>query len=189
MSMYNLLKYESNYSTMSSGLWNYYRDEINDDANANYGANYRINNSKTRTSKSFAYKTKLIGSIPGDNNILDEEVVVPLKYLSNFGRSLDLPLINCEIEFDLSWSKKYIIFEISIIPRIPQHPDANVSIQEVADVQRPSAKFQINNAKLDVTVVTLSVNDSIKFLENIKQVFKRTISWNKFRSEISKKKQ
>ena len=43
--------------------------------------------------------------MPNNNNILDAEVVVPLKYLSNFWRSLDLPLISCEIELDLSWSK------------------------------------------------------------------------------------
>ena len=45
--------------------------------------------------------------------------------------------------------------------------------------------FQINNAKFYVPVVTLSINNNIKFLENIKQGFKRTISWNKFRSEIT----
>ena len=50
-------------------------------------------------------KQKIIGSTPNDNNILDVEVVVPLKYLSNFWRSLDLLLINCEIELDLSCSK------------------------------------------------------------------------------------
>ena len=47
------------------------------------------------------------------------------------------------------------------------------------------AKFEINNVKLCVPVVTLSVNDIIKFLENIKQEFNRTISWNRYRSEIT----
>ena len=61
-----------------------------------------INNNKTITSKSFEYKTKVTGSTPDDNNILDAEFVVPLKHLSNFWRSLDFPLINCEIELDLS---------------------------------------------------------------------------------------
>ena len=51
--------------------------------------------------------------------------------------------------------------------------------------QTTGATFQINNAKLYVPVVTLSINDNIKFLENIKQGFKRTISWNKYRSEIT----
>ena len=61
---------------------------------------YRINNKKTTTCKSFDYKTKIIGKTSNDNT-LDTEVVVPLKYLSNFWRSLHLPLINYEIELDL----------------------------------------------------------------------------------------
>ena len=80
-----------------------YRDEINDSANkSNDASNYRINNNKTTTIKSFQYKTKISGRTPNDNNPLDANVVVLLKYLSNFWRSLDLPLINCEIEFNLS---------------------------------------------------------------------------------------
>ena len=66
-------------------MWNYYRDEINDDANEHNAANNRINQNKTITSKSLEYKTKLIGSTPNDSNTWDSEVVVPLKYLSNFG--------------------------------------------------------------------------------------------------------
>ena len=51
--------------------------------------------------------------------------------------------------------------------------------------QTTGAIFQINNAKLYVPVVTLSINDNIKFLENIKQGPKRTISYNKYKSEIT----
>ena len=101
MPMYNLLKYSDKYSMTSGSFWNY-RYGINDDANENNAANNEINNNKTITSKSFEYKIKLIGSKPDDNNIIDTEVVLPLKYLSNFWRSLDLALINCEIELDLS---------------------------------------------------------------------------------------
>ena len=61
-----------------------------------------MNNNKTIISKSFEYKTKLIGSTPDDSNISDAEVFVSLKYLSNSWRFLDLPLINCELELDLS---------------------------------------------------------------------------------------
>ena len=85
----------------------YYRDEVNDGANKNNAGNYRINNSKTTTSKSLEYNTKLTGSTPdynNDDNKIGTEVVVPLKYLSNFSRSLDLCLINSEIELDLPWS-------------------------------------------------------------------------------------
>ena len=84
-------------------LWNYYRDEVNDDANENNDSgNYRINNNKRTTSKSFGGKTKIMGSEPDNNSKLDIEVVVPLKYLSNLWRSLDLLLINCKKELDLS---------------------------------------------------------------------------------------
>ena len=95
---------------MTSGnLWNCYRDEIKDDANENF--NNRINNNKRITSKSFEFKAKLTGSTPDDNNILDAEVFLLLKNLSNIFRSLDLRLIKCGIEVDLSWSKECIITE------------------------------------------------------------------------------
>ena len=95
MPMYNLLEYSQNYSmTISGGLWNYYRDKIdNVDDNAPDG-------------KSFKYKTKIMEKSearpdrPAQGNQkpippLNTEVVVSLKYLSNFWRPLDSPLINC----------------------------------------------------------------------------------------------
>ena len=76
---------------------------MNDDANENNAAgNYRINNNKATTSRPFKHKAKIIGSTPYNNSRLDAEVVVPLKYLGNFWRSFDLPLINWEIEPNLS---------------------------------------------------------------------------------------
>ena len=120
--------------------------------------------------------------MPNNNNILDAEV--PLRYLSNFWRSLDLLLINCEIELDLSWSKECIRSEISITPGIPGNPNANPPVLAVAVIQNNYCNIS-NNAKLYVPVTSLSVNDNIKLLKNIKQRFKRTISWNKYRSEIT----
>ena len=102
MPMYNLLKYRDNYSMTSGSLWNYYRDEVNDYENEIDNAYYWINNNKTITSKSFVYKTKIKGRTSDENNTLDTEVAVPLKYLSNFWKLFNLPLINCEIELDLS---------------------------------------------------------------------------------------
>ena len=62
MSMYNLLEYCDNYSMASPSLWNYHRDEVNDDTNENNPAgNYRINNNKTTTGKSFECRTKITG--------------------------------------------------------------------------------------------------------------------------------
>ena len=128
----------------SESFWNYYRDEIND---------YRINNNKTTASKCFEYKTKIIWRTQNDN-ILDTEIVVPLKYLSNFWRSLDFSLINCEIELDLSWSRycvgSQIWRTIAVVGNLP-----------VAATAATSARFRISNAKFIAPVVTLSINDNI----------------------------
>ena len=101
--MCNLLEYSDNYFLTSESLWNYYRHEVIDDANENDDANNRINNNKTLASKSFEYKVKIIGSTPNNNNILDVEAAVSLKYLSSVWRYLNLLLISFEIELDLSW--------------------------------------------------------------------------------------
>ena len=83
MPMCKFLEYSNNHS-MTGNLWNYYRDEVNDSANKIDDNDNNINNNKTTTSKSFEHKTKIIGSTPNSNNILDAEAVVPLKFLSNF---------------------------------------------------------------------------------------------------------
>ena len=106
---------------MISSFWNYYRDEVNDDGNENTAVRIKINDSKTIT-KSFKYNKKLIRKRPNNNSTLHAEVAAPLKYLSNFWRFLGLPLVNCEIELDLPWSKKCLISEISIKPIIAGNP-------------------------------------------------------------------
>ena len=83
-----------------------------------------INNKKTITSKSFVYKTEIIGRTSNNNGKWKAEVLDPLKYLSNFWRSLDFPLINCEIELDLKWSK---CCEISQVSRTFRAVDANAN--------------------------------------------------------------
>ena len=93
--------------------------------------------------------------------------------MSNIWRSRDLPLINCKIELDLRWIRNYVISEISIIPRITGNPDTNPPVQEVAAIQTAGPTVQINNVKLYVPVVTLSVNDNIIFLENVKEDLKK----------------
>ena len=87
-------------------------------------------------------------------------------------------LINCEIELDLTWSKNYIISEISRPPEVGG--DNPVEATSTA-----GATFQIKNAKFYLPVVFWSLNGNIKFLENLKQGYKRTISWNKHRSVIT----
>ena len=92
---------------MTSGsLWNYHRVEVIHNANENNADNYSINKNKPITSKSFEYKSKLIGGSPNDNNTLNAEVVVQLKYLSIIFRFLDFPLTKSETELDLSWPKE-----------------------------------------------------------------------------------
>ena len=133
---------------MTSGsLWNYYRDETNDDANEN-DKNNRINNNKTITRKSFEYNSKTIQRTLDDNNnnTLNAEVIVPLKHLSNFWRFLDLPVINCEIKLDLSWSKEFIISEISITPAVPGNLEANSSISDMGVIQKTGETFEIKSA-------------------------------------------
>ena len=101
--MYNLLEYCDNYSLKSESLWNYYKNEMNDDGAEVNDANFKINNGKVIKSRSFEYKTQITRNTPANDNILDTENVVPLKYLSNFWRYLSLSFINCEIELDLRW--------------------------------------------------------------------------------------
>ena len=90
--MYNLLEYSKNYKKASGSLFNYYRDEPKEHTNGD--GNNAINIS-IRNLESFNYKTKIVGN----QNI---EIAIPLKYLGNFWRSLDIPLINCEITLILS---------------------------------------------------------------------------------------
>ena len=121
MPMYNPLDYSDSYSITSGSLLNYYRDDLNDAANENDAVNYRVNNNKTTKSKYFEHKTKVTGKTSDTESKLDTEVVVPLKYLSNFWRSL----INCEIGLHLSWSKDCIISEILRTDKVTGNPNAN----------------------------------------------------------------
>ena len=95
-------------------------------------------------------------------------------------------MINWEIELDFSSSKECtIISEISITHAEAENSNVNPPVQTREAIQTTGATFKTNNAKLYVPVLILSINNNIKFLENIKQDFKRTISWNKCRFEIT----
>ena len=89
--------------------------------------------------------------------------MVPLKYLSNFWRTLERSLINCEInleiKLDLNWSENRVI---------------------VANNANQDTRFSITDTKFYVPVVTLSIEDNTKLLEQIKSGFKRKINWNKY---------
>ena len=103
MPMYNLIQYSKKYRKTTRSLWNYYRDEPNSgfDGEGNNIINYSINDSK-----SFNYKTSITGKLEGDNVEKDDvKFVVSLKHLSNIWRTLDMPLINCEVSLTLTWSE------------------------------------------------------------------------------------
>ena len=86
-------------------------------------------------------------------------------------------LINCEIQIDLAMSKNCLIFEILRTPEVTANP--NNACGGSGYNTNKGATFKINSTKLYVPVVTVSINDNIRFLENIKPKFKRTTSWNK----------
>ena len=95
-----------------------------------------------------------------------------------------MPLFNCEIELDLIWLKNCEISEISRTSDVPANPSTNLFVMPREATLTTGAIFQINNAKRYVSIVTLSRNNNIKFLEHLKQGFKRTIACKKYRSEI-----
>ena len=111
MPMYNLLEYSKNYRKTTGSLWNYYRDEPKNPCSSD--------------SESFKYKNNITGNTYNigageegyDANKVgknETEVVIPLKYLSNFWRSLDIPLINCELELILTGSKTCILVDMTV---------------------------------------------------------------------------
>ena len=103
MPMYNLIEYSDNYQNSSGTLYQYKRDEPPE---AEAAADLKGNNSS-----SFKYKVSLLGNPDLDGAIAKRsvKVVVPLKYLSNFFRSLEMPLINCKIKLNLTWKKEWVL--------------------------------------------------------------------------------
>ena len=123
--MYNLIEYSDNYSKISGNLWQYYTDDPDDNITQ---------------SESFKYKMKIAWKTAADNT-KHVEIVVPLKYLSNFWRTLEMPLINCEINLILTLSEDCVISSAT-----------------------GAIKFKITDTKLYVAVVILSTQDDAKLL-------------------------
>ena len=94
MPMYNLIEYSDNYSKTSGSLWQYYKDEPNDNL---------------ADSESFKSKVKITGNIPNNGNTKNVEIIVPLECLSNFWGTLEMLLINCEVNLILAWSSTSVI--------------------------------------------------------------------------------
>ena len=151
MPMYNLLEYCDNYQDSTGSLYQFKRDEPPDD-NANVANN----------TTSLVYKSKLISGTD-DNNVKNVTLVVPLKYVRNFFRSLEMPLVNCKIDLELTW-----------------HKDCMISSVNAAAGQVVS--FMITNTKLYVPIVTLSTkdNNNNNLTKQLNDGFKRSIYWNQY---------
>ena len=145
MPMYNLIEYSDNYAKTTGSLWQYFRDEPNDNL---------------ADSESFKSKIKITGKIRVNDNEKHVEIMVPLKYLSNFWRTLEMSLINCEINLILTWSSTCVITN-----------------------SNGAGTFAITDTKLYVPVVTLSTQENTKLLQQLKSGLKRVINWNKYLSK------
>ena len=154
--MYNLIEYNHNYSDTSGSLWQFKRDEQNMD-------NENPANVTIADSTSFKYKSSLIKELTAaDNNRVFEngKVAVPLKYLSSFWRSLEMPLFNCKTHLELNWSKDCVMSTIT------------------------NTIFKITNTKLYLPIVTLLSKDNVKLLKLIEEGFKRLVYWNEYQTKI-----
>ena len=192
MPMYNLLEYSKSYSKTSGFLWNYYRDELTSETNDDNNLNKNVINSK-----SFKYKTIISGNTynatrrirnatsqainNSDYNadkegIKEVEIAVPLKYLNNFWRALDMPLINSEVSLALTSSENCVITSLE---------KRRTGDKNNRDNSPTNAAFKTKGTKLYVPVITLSTEDDNKPLEQLKTGFKKTVTWNKYRSEMS----
>ena len=107
----------------------------------------------------FNVKQKIKGKA-GTGSRKNVEIMVPLRYLRNFWRTLEMPLINCEI---------------NLILTLPENMLSN----------NTKAKIFATTTKLCVPVVTFSTQDSTKLLQQLKSGFKRRITWNKYQSKTS----
>ena len=161
MPMHSLIEYSENYSKTSGSLFQYFKEIAAVDNNGSIadfnGAN---------ATDSFNFKTKMTGQTAVNNNDVNIagrvniEIMVPLKYLNNFWRTLEIPLINCEIELILTWSRNCVIIYTDVNDQVPT--------------------FAIIETNLYVPVVTLSTQDNLKLLLQLNNDFKRTITWNKY---------
>ena len=145
MPMYNLIEYSDNYVKTTGSLWQYFRDEPNDNL---------------ADSESFKSKIKITGKTPDDDNEKDVEIIVPLKYLSNLWRTLEMPLIKCEVNLILTWSSICVITNST-----------------------GAGTFEVTDTKLYVPVGTLSAQENTKLLQQLKSGFKRVINWKKYLSK------
>ena len=158
MPMYNLIEYSDNYSDTSGSLWQFKRDEIINNADVTNDDN----------APSFKHKASLIGDTGNNGRKNGIKTAVPLKYLSNFWRSLEIPLINCKVELSLNWIENCVLTTVEI----GENDNATGA---------DSATFKITDAKLYVPVVSLSTEDSVKLAKLLREEFKRHVYLNEYK--------
>ena len=171
MSMYNLLLYSSNDSNTTGDLWFYSKDEAFDiDAII-----VNINNFK-----SFKYKAKLLEntfaqSAANQTNGIqkDTAIAVPLKYLSNFWRLIEMTLIKCKVELKLRWTKHYILPVLGVV-------NADNDYDSNAD----NIIFTIKETKLNVLIVTLSAKDNQKVSKLLSKGYEVRINMQQMSTDI-----
>ena len=172
MPMYNLIEYSDNYADSYGSLYQFKRDEslMNDAGNPN---NVALDNST-----SFKYKASLLGKATdadgNDRSLKNTKILVPLKYLSNVFRSLEMPLINCKIHLELNWNNNCVMYGADTYSG-----GDNVNNRETT--------FKITSTKLYVPIVTLSVKDNVNLLKQLNEGFKRSVYWNEYKSKIETK--
>ena len=158
MPIYNLIEYSDNYSDSSGSLWRFKRDEVvnNEDVTNNDNA------------PSFKYKASLITDIEANGTKNGVKIAVPLKYLSNFWRSLEMQLINCRVELLLIWIGNCVLTTAEI------SANANATGAD-------SATLKKTDAKLYIPVVTLSAEGNTRLAKELDEGFKRPVYWNKYK--------
>ena len=167
MNLYNLIEYSDNYSDSAASLYNFKRQEpLANNAN-----------STVADSSSFKYKSDLlrypsnstvnnnVRALPANTNPewKNAQVIVPLKYISSFFRSLELPLINTKLYIELNYTKNSVISTVDA---------AN------------STTFKITKTELHVLVITLKIEDNNKLNQLLDTEFKRKVYWNEYKSKI-----
>ena len=181
MPMYNLLEYSKNYRKAIGSFYNYYRDELSYDNNNNFLNNNVVNSNafkyKKRTGNTYNVAAGAAGHDAYKVGTQRIELAIPLKYLGNFWRALNIPLIGCEVSLDLKWNKNCVITSLEQRQIAADPPVVNDAPTD--------ATLAINNCKFYIPVVTLSNDDEIKLLTNLKSGFEREIIWNKYRTQMS----
>ena len=166
MPMYNLIEYSDNYADASGSLHQFEGDEssINDDENP---LNVALDNSA-----SFKYKASLLEKATdadgNERSLKNTKIVVPLKYISNFFRSLEMPLIICKIHLQLNWNNNCVIYGSDTYAG-----DDNANNRETI--------FKITSTKVYVPIVTLSTKDNVNLIKQLNEGFKRSVYWNEYK--------